>query len=39
VVSVIYLGIAVFLFVRGRRHVGPLVRDGLVRPYSTLVSQ
>ncbi len=37
VVSIIYLGLAGFLFVRGRRHVGPLVRDGLVTPYSELV--
>jgi len=25
------------LFVRGRRHVGPLVRDGLATPYAELV--
>jgi len=37
VVSIIYLGLAVILFVRGRRHVGPLVRDGVVTPYSELV--
>jgi len=37
VVSAVYLGIAVILFTRGRRHVGRLFRDGLVTPYSVLV--
>ncbi len=36
VVAVIYLGIALVLFARGRRHVGRLVRDGLVTPYAEL---
>jgi len=37
VVSAIYLGIAIVLFGRGRRHARNLLRNGLATPYSVLV--